>query len=92
MSTMQEVRVTRSGNTRALPVPAAVARDVGLEAGDQFELHVIGESLLYRPTGQRSVVAQTGSGADRVFTPARGRTFFVAPSSENGWLLDDWDF
>jgi antitoxin component of MazEF toxin-antitoxin module len=92
MSTMQEVRVTRSGNTRALPVPAGVARDIGLEAGDQFELHVVGESLLYRPTGQKSVVAHTGSGEDRVFTPARGRTFFVSDPSEGSSLLNDWDF
>jgi antitoxin component of MazEF toxin-antitoxin module len=94
MPIVQEVRVTRSGNTRAFPVPAAVARLIGLEAGDQFELEVIGESVLYRKVGVASVVAHSGEGTDRLFTPHRGRTVFLPSTtrSENDSLLNDWDF
>jgi bifunctional DNA-binding transcriptional regulator/antitoxin component of YhaV-PrlF toxin-antitoxin module len=91
MSITQEVRVTRSGNTQAFPVPAAIARSLGLEPGDSFEIQVFGESVLYRRAGVKSAVVHSGEGSDRYFVPAHGRTAFMTEARSSP-LLDDWEF
>jgi antitoxin component of MazEF toxin-antitoxin module len=88
----QEVRVTRSGNTRALPIPAGLARDIGLEPGDRYELRIVGDTLIYSPAGQSGTVANQGTGADRIFVAVRDRVTFVDSTQGSVTLLNDWDF
>ena len=87
-----EVRITRSGNTRALPIPAAIAHAVGLEQGDRFELQVVGEMLLYRRRDDVNVVSHEGIGNDRVFMSQRGRAVFLDSTQGGVGLIDDWTF
>ena len=88
----QGVRVTRTGNTRAFPIPAGVAREVGLEVGDHYVLEVIGESVMYRRAVSQAEVVQTGSGQSRTFQPLRDRAVFEQSAEEGSALLNDWDF
>jgi hypothetical protein len=54
------VKVQRSGNSKVLPIPAAVSRQEHVETGEPYVLEVIGDGFLFRRSGPRVAVLQIG--------------------------------
>jgi hypothetical protein len=88
-STPTPVKVTRSGNSKMLPVPAELARTAHAELGDTYTVELLGEDIVYRRAGNHAVVI--GSGADRVGIIPAGRALRMTGRSSVP-PLDDWDF
>ena len=84
------VRVAKTGNSRALPVPADAVRALDVQIGDCFTVEVRADELIYhRARANESTVTGSGGGRVAIMRPERslpitGRSA-VPP-------LDDWDF
>ena len=89
MAATKTVKVTKSGNSRALPVPAELARDAHLDVGDTVTVEVRGSDIIYRKDPAAALVI--GEGADRVGVVPRGRALPMRDRSAVG-ALDTWDF
>jgi hypothetical protein len=64
-----------------------------LDPGDTYELEVLGDALLYRPTPLAAgKVAFNGTGGGRTFQPLRERVRVLRETCPSIGLLDDWDF
>ena len=83
------VKVTKSGNSRMLPVPAEIARDTSLEVGDAMTVEVRGRDLIYRHDANAPLVL--GEGRSRMAVIPAGRALRMAGRSRPG-ALDDWNF
>lgn len=83
------VKVTRSGNSRMLPVPADLARTAQADIGDSYTVEVLGDDIVYhRLTGHASL---TGIGAGRLGVVPAGRALRM-PGNSTVPPLDSWDF
>jgi len=83
------VKVSRSGNSKMLPVPAELARNAHAELGDTYTVELLGDDIVYHRASRE--VSVTGAGADRVGVVPAGRALRMAgPSTVPP--LDDWDF
>lgn len=82
------VKVQRSGNSKVLPIPAAVCRQEQVETGEPYVLEVIGDGFLFRRSGPRVAVLQIGGESIGVI-PDDALTS-VPPASSLPPL--DWDF
>ena len=83
------VKVTRSGNSKMLPVPADLARAAHADIGDSYTVEVLGDDIVYhRSSGQ---VAITGTGAGRVGVVPAGRALRMTGNASIA-PLDTWDF
>lgn len=86
----EPVRMTRAGNSRMLPVPAAVARRLRAEPGSRFRLEVLGADLIYhRLDDGEPGLSVTGSGQDRVYRPD---SVGFADNRPGAGLLDGWEW
>lgn len=88
-----KVRVTTTGNSRALPVPAAFARRHHADPGTQWELREVGSALVYEPveTSERVTARSYGEGRDRVTViPAEALSSPSDPTDPD--LTTDWSF
>lgn len=83
------IKVTRSANSKMLPVPAEVARTAHAELGDTYTVELLGDDIVYRRTSGRA--ALTGVGAGRVGVVPAGRALQMTGRSSVA-PLDDWDF
>lgn len=83
------VRVQRSGNSKMLPLPAELARTLGVDLGEIYTVEAIGEDLIYRRRDSRAVVLR-GSGADR-HGLINEADIMAAPQRASVPPLD-WDF
>lgn len=83
------VKLTRSGNSKMLPVPAEVARTAHAELGDTFTVEIVGDDIIYHRAGPRAAV--TGAGTNRVGVVPVGRALRMTGRSSVP-PLDDWDF
>lgn len=83
------VRVTKSGNSRALPVPSDLARDAQVEVGDTMSVEVRGADIIYRRNPTSALVV--GEGRSRVAIVPRGGALLMPGRSASG-ALDTWDF
>jgi hypothetical protein len=86
--TGKAVRMTRAGNSRMLPVPAEIVRQIGADLGDEYVVQVVGDDVVYH---RQSSVRSAGRGRDRVGVLSSGGATFVGNAPSVG-LLDDWDF
>ena len=84
------VRVAKTGNSRALPVPADAARALDVQVGDSFIVEVRAEEIIYHRTRVTESTV-TGSGAGRVAVIRPGHGLPIAGRSLVP-PLDDWDF
>ena len=83
------VKVTRSGNSKMLPVPADLARAAHADIGDSYTVEIQGDDIVYhRSTGAVSI---TGSGTGRVGVVPAGRALRM-PGNSSVPPLDSWDF
>lgn len=89
MAKSTSVKVTRAGNSKMLPVPAALAREVGAELGDSFTVERIGDDIVYHPS--RPGVSVTGEGHGQFGVVPVGRPMQV-PGRSVMAALDSWDF
>lgn len=89
MGVAKTVKVTKSGNSRALPVPAELARDAHLDVGDTMSVEVRGTDIVYRRDSNAALVV--GEGAGRVGVVPAGRALRMPGRSSSG-ALDTWDF
>jgi hypothetical protein len=89
MSATKTVKVTKSGNSRVLPLPAEFARDAGVDVGDTYAVEVRGSDIIYHRDvdGTRFL----GEGRSRVGIVPEGRAVRMPGRSGLG-VLDDWDF
>jgi bifunctional DNA-binding transcriptional regulator/antitoxin component of YhaV-PrlF toxin-antitoxin module len=83
------VRVTKTGNSRALPLPAEMAKSAGLDVGDSVEVELRDGVVTYRLDAARALIV--GSGRGRAGMVPRGRALALADRSL-GTALDTWDF
>ena len=88
-TTPTPVKVTRSGNSKMLPVPAELARSAHAELGDSYTVELLGEDIVYHRAGNHAVV--TGTGAGRVGVVPAGRALQMTGRSSVP-PLDDWNF
>ncbi len=88
-TTPTSVKVTRSGNSKMLPVPAELARTAHAELGDAYTVELLGDDIVYRRASDHAVV--TGSGAERVGVVPAGRALRMTGRSGVP-PLDDWSF
>lgn len=89
MGVAKTVKVTKSGNSRALPVPAELARDARLDVGDTMSVEVRGTDIVYRRDSNAALVV--GEGAGRTGVVPAGRALRMPGRSSSG-ALDTWDF
>lgn len=89
MGVAKTVKVTKSGNSRALPVPAELARDAHLDVGDTVSVEIRGTDIIYRRDPNAALVV--GEGAGRVGVVPPGRALRMPGRSSSG-ALDTWDF
>lgn len=89
MQGMRTVKVTKSGNSRALPVPADLARDAHVDVGDTLAVEVRGTDIIYRRDPAAALVV--GEGPGRVGIVPRGRALRMPGRAVSG-TLDTWDF
>jgi antitoxin component of MazEF toxin-antitoxin module len=83
------VKVSKSGNSRMLPVPAELARAAQAEIGDTYVVELLGEDIVYhRDRGEATI---SGAGATRVGMVPAGRALRMTGRSSVR-ALDDWDF
>jgi hypothetical protein len=83
------VKVSKSGNSRMLPVPAELARAAHADIGDTYVVELLGEDIVYhRDRGGATI---SGSGATRVGVVPAGRALQMTGRS-SVHALDDWDF
>ena len=83
-----QVKVTKAGNSKMLPVPAELARAAHADIGDAYIVEVIGDDIVYHRAG-RAVIS--GTGAARVGVVPAGRALRMTGPS-NIPALDTWDF
>lgn len=84
-----QVRVTKAGNSRMLPVPAELARAANAEQGDTYTVELLGDDIVYHRAWTESMIV--GSGSNRMSVVPSGRPMRM--SGPSGVLpLDDWDF
>lgn len=83
------VKVTKSGNSRVLPVPADLARDAHVCVGDIMAVEVRGTDIIYRRDAATALVV--GEGRSRVAVVPQGRALRMPGRSALG-ALDTWDF
>lgn len=83
------VKVTKSGNSRALPVPSDLAREAQVDVGDAMSVEVRGTDIIYRHNPRAALVV--GEGHGRVAIVPRGRSLLMPGRSALG-ALDTWDF
>lgn len=83
------VKVTKSGNSRALPVPSDLARDAQIDVGDAMSVEVRGTDIIYRRNPAGALVV--GEGRSKVAIAPRGRALLMPGRSSSG-ALDTWDF
>ncbi|MGH8994411.1 MAG: AbrB/MazE/SpoVT family DNA-binding domain-containing protein [Acidimicrobiia bacterium] len=89
MPTTKTVKVTKSGNSRVLPVPADLARDAHVAVGDVMAVEVRGTDIIYRRDAAVALVV--GEGRSRVAVVPQGRALRMPGRSVLG-ALDTWDF
>lgn len=89
MTTATSVKVTRSGNSKMLPVPAALATEIGAELGDSFVVERVGDDIVYHPA--HSHARLTGEGHSQIGVVPAGRAMRL-PSRSAIPALDSWDF
>ena len=82
-------KVTRSGNSKMLPVPAELARAAHAGLGDTYTVELLGDDIIYHRASERALV--TGSGADRIGIVPAGRALQMTGRSSVP-PLDDWSF
>ena len=83
-----QVKVTRAGNSKMLPVPAELARAAHDDVGVAYVVEVRSEDIVYHRAGRAAV---SGTGAGRVGVVPAGRApRMTGPSSVPA--LDSWDF
>ena len=83
------VKVTRSGHSKMLPLPAELARTARAELGDAYVVELVGLDLIYhRTTG---AVTIEGTGAHRLGVVAPSRALPLTGRSSVP-PLDDWEF
>ncbi|MHB1474624.1 MAG: AbrB/MazE/SpoVT family DNA-binding domain-containing protein [Dermatophilaceae bacterium] len=83
------VKVSKSGNSRMLPVPAELARAAQADIGDVYVVELLGEDIVYhRDLGGATI---SGAGATRFGVVPAGRALRMTGRSSAG-ALDDWDF
>ena len=83
-----QVKVTRAGNSKMLPVPAELARAAHDDVGVAYVVEVRSEDIVYHRAGR---AAESGTGAGRVGVVPAGRApRMTGPSSVPA--LDSWDF
>lgn len=83
------VKVTRSGNSKMLPVPAELARVAHADIGDAYTVEVLGDDIIYHRSS--ATVAVTGAGTTRVGVVPAGRPLRMTGDSSVA-PLDNWDF
>lgn len=89
MTQPMPVRVTRSGNSKVLPVPAELAREAHAEVGDRYTVERIGDDFVYHRTTEGAAIS--GTGTTRLGVVPAGRALRMSgPSSVAA--LDTWDF
>ena len=86
---MKTVKVTKTGNSRALPLPAELAKGAGLDVGDTVTVEVRGRDVIYRHGSPTGLIL--GEGRGRVAVVPAGRAMRLTGRSSNG-ALDTWDF
>jgi hypothetical protein len=83
------VKVTRTGNSRALPVPAELANSAHIEVGDAFTVEQRDSDLIYRRNPAKVLIV--GWGRSRVAITPRGEALASPGRSAIGGH-DSWDF
>jgi hypothetical protein len=83
------VKVTKSGNSRMLPVPAEIVRGTSLEVGDAMTVEVRGRDLIYRHDADATLIL--GEGRSRMAVIPSGLALRIPGRSRPG-ALDDWNF
>lgn len=89
MRRVTSVKVTRSGNSKMLPVPAALATEIGAEIGDSFVVERVGDDIVYHPS--RSHARLSGEGQSQIGVVPAGRAMQL-PGRSVIPALDSWDF
>ncbi len=88
MQTVQ-VKVTKAGNSRMLPVPAELARAAHAEQGDTYTVELLGDDIVYHRAASVSMVV--GFGSHRMGLVPPGRALRMTGTSSVP-PLDDWEF
>ena len=83
-----QVKVTKAGNSKMLPVPAELARLAQADVGAAYVVEVRGEDIVYHRAGRAAV---SGVGAQRVGVVPAGRPLRMTGRSSVP-ALDTWDF
>ncbi len=83
------VKVTKSGNSKMLPMPAGLAREAGADVGDAYTVEIVGDDIIYHPASSSIRIVGTGSG--RAGIVASGRALRTTGRSSVA-PLDSWDF
>lgn len=88
-SRLMAVKVTKSGNSKMLPVPASLAQEASANVGDSYTVEAIGDDIVYHRKRSQADVA--GTGASKVGVVPRGRALLMTGQSSVP-PLNDWDF
>ena len=86
---VQTVKVTKSGNSKTLPVPARMARAAGLDVGTVCIIEAVPGGFIYRVDDGEAAMRGTGTGRHGVVP--EGRAVGI-PMRSSVAPLDDWDF
>lgn len=89
MATTTPVKVTRAGNSKMLPVPAALATEIGAELGDSYVVERVGDDIVYHRSHPHARL--TGEGHSQVGVVPAGRAMQL-PGQSAIPALDSWDF
>lgn len=83
------VKVQRNGNSKVLPVPADIARDLGVDLGATFTVEVAGDDVIYHRSKENEVTFHGAGEARYAVIPDSG--VVTAPQRASTPALD-WDF